>query len=66
MCYSELRKGKKKKEGYLASEIQNRSVHQGTKLEIQAIVLKAILKIPLFQPFLAINQRYKTAQCSVL
>lgn len=47
---------RKKELIYSASEIQNRSVQQDKSLEIQAVLLKVILEIPLFMPLLVINQ----------
>lgn len=44
---------------YSASEIQNRSVQQDKSLEIQAVLLKVILEIPLFMPLLVINQTWE-------
>lgn len=47
---------RKKELIYSASEIQNRSVQKNKSLEIQAVLLKVILEIPVFMPLLVINQ----------
>lgn len=44
---------------YSASEIQNRRVQQDKSLEIQAVLLKVILEIPVFMPLLVINQTWE-------